>query len=699
MLKALVWKEYREQLPVALAGLAISLILPFVVISMVAATMSAADPMDMADVLRFVLAVLVWPFFSAAMGATTFAGDARKANLGFLLSRPVSRGWIWLAKTMIGALAVAAVVGISWLISKAFDVLIVGDSFRPSMSGAMLSGSEEFVSANVLVLVGLTFVLSIFFGGMLDRPMTAAAAGLIGGLGLVMLTNAYWRMLGNFGRKADARIVLLTLGFFTAATLTVTLLAFARGQLLERREFRKRLISGAGIVFGLFLISTQAVLYAETRLSPSYALLSNPRVAPAGQGAIVEADRENARAPQVWRIDLEGRITRLTPRLTHLRGFSEDGESIIYESERGWLAFPSRGITLRTVRLDGSGDRPLTDETDRFRERWITSPDGRFLGRSEYERSRYSESGDRVFVIASPDGTEIERFSLREIGDPYDWAWLEDSSGILFNRGRRLTLTAYDLDSGEFFDRVQHPLASDRWAAWSRLPEPAGRHLRLSRRGSWRDGEVLWAVDDIDLETGDVSTIFEVSGAAGAGEGNWHCSEYVRLSSDRQRFFYTTCDPLPHAPTRTWRIHFHVVDLETDTDKLWTTIEGHISGRIWGNGGTNWTELGVGASVSDGGDRMLIQYRVPLTDPSRDLRPPIMWDWKKVSAIVEPDGSVIVLDEGWLGTEWIDPDTALVAYIPDALDPLLNFATAARRPFTRLAMFHVDTGELEVFFP
>ena len=58
MLKALVWKEYREQLPVALAGMAISIVLPFVVLSMVMATMSRADPMDMADVLRFILAVV-----------------------------------------------------------------------------------------------------------------------------------------------------------------------------------------------------------------------------------------------------------------------------------------------------------------------------------------------------------------------------------------------------------------------------------------------------------------------------------------------------------------------------------------------------------------------------------------------------------------------------------------------------------------
>jgi len=77
MLRALVWKEYREQLPVAVAGMAISLVLPFVVVSMVAATMSQADPMDMADVLRFVLAVMVWPIFAAAIGATTLAFCSR----------------------------------------------------------------------------------------------------------------------------------------------------------------------------------------------------------------------------------------------------------------------------------------------------------------------------------------------------------------------------------------------------------------------------------------------------------------------------------------------------------------------------------------------------------------------------------------------------------------------------------------------
>jgi len=365
MLRALVWKEYREQLPVAVAGIAISLVLPFVVVSMVAATMSQADPMDMADVLRFVLAIMVWPIFAAAIGATTFAGDGRSASLGFLLSRPVARGWIWLAKTLTGALAVIVVVGISWLISRTFDYLVAGPSMRPSLSGGPLSGSEQFVGANVIALVALAFVLSVYFSGFFERPLTVAGAGLIVALGLVVMTNAFWQAFGGFGRDPDARIVLTQLGIAAVATLAVSLYAFARGELMERRAHRWRLAVGAGIAVAIVAMGTAGLLFAETRLDPSYARLSDPRPTPSGEGVIVSANRENGRAPQVWLVRFDGDLVRLTPRLTDFRGFTEDGGSILYESWRGWLGFPSWDGQLRAVRLDGTGDRFIEEVVSR----------------------------------------------------------------------------------------------------------------------------------------------------------------------------------------------------------------------------------------------------------------------------------------------------------------------------------------------
>ena len=677
MLRALVWKEYREQLPVAVEGMAISLVLPFVVVSMVAATMSQADPMDMADVLRVVLAIMVWPIFAAAIGATTFAGDGRSASLGFLLSRPVARGWIWLAKAATGALAVIVVVGISWLISKTFDYLVAGPSMRPSLSGGPLSG-------NVIALVALAFVLSVYFSSFFERPLTAAGAGLVVALGLVVMTNALWEAFGSFGGDLDARIILTQLGIAAMAILVVSLYAFARGELMERRAHRKRLAVGAGIAVASLVMGTAGLLFAETRLDPSYARLSNPRLTPSGEGVIVSANRENGRARQVWLVRFDGDLVRLTPRLTYFRGFTEDGGSILYESRRGWLGFPSWDRQFRAVRLDGTGDRFIEEDRDWYTREWISSPDGSLKARFEYERSRYSERSQRVLVIASTEGAEVDRVDLREIGSPYDWAWREDSSGLVFNRGRTLTLTSYILATGEFEDLVQHSAAQDRWARWSGLPDPVGSHVRLSRGDAFGDPrQVIWAVDDIDLETGQISTIFEVHGRGVPGRSEWYCDEYVRLSDDGRRFFYTTCVPYPHSARRIWKTHVHVVDLESGENRVWTTIEGTL-GRL---------------KMNPTGDRMFAPSAQPLVDPGKDLRPPVMWEWRRVNAIVEPDGSLLELEAGWRLTEWMDQNRALVAYYPEAGGPSSRNYWSRQDHIPQLAIIDVLTGRLEIFYP
>jgi len=688
MLRALVWKEYREQLPVAVAGMAISLVLPFVVVSMVAATMSQADPMDMADVLRFVLAVMVWPIFAAAIGATTFASDGRSANLGFLLSRPVARGWVWLAKTVTGALTVVVVVGTSWLISRTFDYLIAGPSTRPSLSSGPLNGTEGFAAANVFALIALSFALSVLFAGLWERSLTAAGSGLAVGLGLVVLSNAYWQAIGTFSRDVGARIILTQLGLVSMAILVVSLYAFARSDLLERRAYRWRLALGAGVVLVIWIVGTAGLLFAETRLDPSYARLSNPRLTPSGEGVIVRADRENGRAPQIWLIGFDGELRRLTPRLTRFRGFTEDGESIFYESRRGWLGFPSKDPQVRGVRLDGTDDRFVEEDQNYwYYNTWVPSPDGRLQARFEYERSRYNERQRRLLVVASSDGVEVERIDPRVIGSPWDWAWREDSSGIVFNRRRALTLTFYDLTTGEFEDLIQHSVVHNRDAIWSGLPDPLGNHVRLSRRSSYGDErQVIWAVDDIDIETGEISTIFEVRGPGAPSRNEWYCGKYVRLSADRNRFFYTTCVSYPHAVQRAWKVDIHIVDLETGENRIWTTIEGSF----------------VRLRMGPGGKRMLVHFNQPLVNREKDLRPPAMWDWRTFDAIVEPDGTLLELEDGWMPIEWMDQGRILVSYRPEIYEEKMRYGSRGLSrygAFTRLGIVDVETGNLEVFYP
>jgi hypothetical protein len=653
--------------------------------------------MDMADALRFIVAILVWPIFAAAMGATTFAGDSGKANLGFLLSRPVPHGWIWTAKTAIGALAVMATVGLSWLVTRAFDYLIAGPSVQPSLSAGPFSGSETFAVANVVVLVGLAFALSALFAGIFDRPLTGAGAGLAAGWALVVATNAYWQVVGSFGRRMDARIVLIQLGLVTLAALAVSLYSFSRGGLVERRAYRRRLAWGGALVVLVWFLCTAGLLYAESRLTPSFARLSSPRVAPAGKGVVVNANRANRRAPRVWLVGYDGQLVQLTSGRSYFRGYTDNDTSLMYELRRSWLGFPTRTRELRAVRFDGSGDRIVAPDIDDYIYPWRESPDGRYRGRYEYERSRYMERSHRVLVVTTADGAEVAHLDMREIHGPYvwyRWAWREDSSAIVLIGEGGLTLTQYDPISGQLHPFFEPPAGLTRFenTRWSTLPDPLGNRLRLSRREYTEDrrlGRV--AVDDIDLERGEVLTVFEVDNTQLEPSDGKLCGEYVRLSEDKRRLFYTTCVSMPHSRYHTWKVKIHVVDLESGEDRLWTTLEGTL--------GPEW--------LAPGGNRMIVRLSRPLVDPERDLRPPDLWEKVRSSAIVQPDGSLLEVEPGWSLVGWIGPDRALAAYYPEMIVERVGSESDGPRWVNRvirsshlsqLAIVDAETGALEVFF-
>ena len=109
------------------------------------------------------------------------------------------------------------------------------------------------------------------------------------------------------------RLVGAVWGIATVSILAVSLYAFARGDLMERRAHSRRLVVGAGIVVATLVIGTAGLLFAETRLDPSFAQLSRPRLTPSGEGVIVTADRENGKAQQVWLVRFDGDLVLFDP--------------------------------------------------------------------------------------------------------------------------------------------------------------------------------------------------------------------------------------------------------------------------------------------------------------------------------------------------------------------------------------------------
>ena len=137
MLKALAWKEWREQRPLILAGLGIAAVLPlFLIAGMMAATANR-NFNNIIDIMGPALLFFVWPLIAAATGATTFGADMADDSLRFLLSRPVSKARVWSIKMAVGMAAFFAVVAGS-------VVIIVSYTFAFSPTRATLLHSLQF---------------------------------------------------------------------------------------------------------------------------------------------------------------------------------------------------------------------------------------------------------------------------------------------------------------------------------------------------------------------------------------------------------------------------------------------------------------------------------------------------------------------------------------------------------------------------
>lgn len=211
MIRALVWKEWREQRPLVLAGVAATLVLPLFVLM---ASLGAFRGDSIAQQVLPALTIMVLlPMFAAATGATCFADDRSDDTLAFLLSRPASRGRIWTVKVGVALMAFLAIAVLMIGASSAIGALADGPtieqldamrSYRPGMRPLGGGGTRTFIiraitdasGPNLLVsflafmMTGPGFLMvlfgaSVFWSTRLKRPLNAMFAGVLTAIGLV----------------------------------------------------------------------------------------------------------------------------------------------------------------------------------------------------------------------------------------------------------------------------------------------------------------------------------------------------------------------------------------------------------------------------------------------------------------------------------------------------------------------------------
>jgi len=570
MLKALLWKEFREQRQLILAAWLLALVLPlFLVAGMAAGTpdyeFGALGPMVSA-----VLMMFVWPVFALATGATTVAADMADGSLGFLLSRPVSRSRIWATKVAAGAAAMALVVFGSAAIAMAFDYLVSGRfrllggdvSFNPNQAALPL--------ASFTLLFGALFVGAHYCSLFFRRPLAAALAGVVVSFSMVTVVSTLWiffvRPAGRgadifFGAGAAGGVPLALIGLLISAWWI-----FSHGELFGAHPARRMAIPLVVVTVVVTLAGAVPASYAAMRTNASWAagLPSEFRLVD-GNAVLVEKSLSGL-GTRLVAIDARGGKTEvLGDSNAEAAVLSPDGGLIAYVRAPALNPFPAGG-EVRVVNRDGSDDRAVMNIIDgrlrswrlRFYGRTIVSisPDNRWIGLHSY----------RGVVLAPVDGASPEATYVGFV----DRSWPGSSKAIGWTSG-----AAPELLYTRSTDERTEIVAYDPRSASRRVVAGFDGRFRMDLRGSgqrttdgrswswypvWLESAIGDRMELVDTQTGERVALTDTP-CLGWGGG-----------ADDTRFVYGLCSGTRWADAR---MELRVYDPARATDEFFGVLD-HI---------------------------------------------------------------------------------------------------------------------------
>jgi ABC-type transport system involved in multi-copper enzyme maturation permease subunit len=410
MLKALLWKEWREQRSIALAGMALAALVPAMIVAIGVSAGSASDFLDISDMIPFLSAVLIWPLFAALAGASANAGEAAAGSFFFLLSRPVSRTRVWAVKTAMAAAALIAVVAVSFVITQAIDRWAGGPGagFPFSSDPVQTNLTDAGVQALAVGTVMISFAGAVFFSTFVARALSAALAGIA--LALFAVFAAAWlqSLFSASTGPSDGVEPFLWMTFLvTAATLLAGSLHLFRSDAHAGGTERRRLVArtGAGIV-ACSLVVMGGAMAVSTVVGPDNGRLVFASSVPGSGAMVLEATRNRFTGSSLWIVGPAGDLQRLTRRLARQPMPTPGGEWIVYTSTRGFLGMRSGHCELRAVRPDGSADHLVGAFGSANRCRWgidaLLAPGGSLLVAQE-------PSTDDGLIVALVDGSEPAR--------------------------------------------------------------------------------------------------------------------------------------------------------------------------------------------------------------------------------------------------------------------------------------------------
>lgn len=620
-IRAMAWKEWREQRSVLLGGIVIVILLPLFLGAGSAAFRGEIDFGWISEALVLSLLCLVWPTFAAAAGAGTFSGEIGQGTLDFLLTRPVARRTLWLVKVGMGAATVAVSVACSGAIAWTLHAVVSDESFGTlTWSWFDIDGLGAGIFAGSLLVL---FASATFFSTFLPRPITAAAAGLGSSLAILTITFAFWYRL-DVEPGASPELVVPHLTGIGLIILTAAMALFCHRDASARRG---PLVAGL-VVIAVVAASPAVMVAALTPLSPESAALGTLALSPSGDAIATTASRADGSSPRVWLLRTDGSgVERLTPRLTMSPAFSPDGEWIGYMSRRSWIGITTADVSLRAIRPDGSGDHLLVDgiPTDEiWQSEGIFSPDSSRIALVSEDRLAVARIGAGEVAGASLRGTPAE--------GGYLVGWTQDGREVLVSsrlpEGHGMRLMAFDHLKNEW----RAVWESGRYPGFTGWYGPAAGYSHLPFVLE-RDDESGHDLILVNVDDGSEKTI-----AQGVCQGS------VSMLDAGDAIAWATCGT---DATGALVSEIRVRDLATGQEHRLAEVSGKV------------VSLGL--------------------SPSRDLalvRRRFTQKWEPlIPTIVRADGSTQDLPEGWFAIGWSSPSRVVVASSGDDRLAMVETAT------------------------
>jgi len=556
MLKALAWKEWREQRPVVVAGVAISAVLPFFV---VAASMLNNDGRldQIVEVLPVAFMAGWWPLLAAASGAITIANEEEGGTIRFLLSRPVSRINIWLVKVSLGMLAVGTVAAFSlfvvWLVNRWVPPEASVERF------AMLMGSLSSTIYDPIALTSLSILLfscAVFCSSLLNRTLTAAAAGLA--LALILLSGVMlvWASL-SLDPTLEPQWAAFEVMLLSAGVLLASLVVFAWAELFGGPAGAPRGARGAGrplfvaagvialCVAGLPMVLADAVPVAgDLTVDPASVSFDGRAIAM----TMVSADESTT---QVWLLYPDASGSGPLTGLHTLAPTPVPGKAwVAYLSRRGMTGRRGGGLDLRVARLGSNagedwlvyqgmpGVRQLFFKGFSY-TRFFNRHKVAFANGAEITVARLDGRGSATYDVG---GTPLENAVILGFtgGNDEDELLFLPAGADVAARGEKAatTLSAYELESGT--TRVVRDLAEGWFLPVQRSSE--GTPSRALSEAGWERMPVITISTSPALELIDVLT-----------SESWVVQEFgVDLNDAGARREFERCGVVEMPASRQW---------------------------------------------------------------------------------------------------------------------------------------------------